>query len=415
VTASIALPARRSRLGLILLLGALTALGPFTIDMYLPALPTIGTELASSASTIQLTLTGTLVGLAVGQLVIGPLSDAIGRRIPLLAGTALHVVASLACVFAPDVAVLGVLRVLEGFGAAAGTVVAMAIVRDLYDGRAAATLLSRLILVLGASPVLAPTIGGELLRLTSWRGIFAALAVFSLVLLPLIALYLAESLPPERRRSASVASVARTIGGLAHDRVFVGLVLVAALTMGAVFSYVSGSSFVFQQQYGLDEQQYGLLFAACAVFLIGATQLNAYLLGRMEPRRLLVVAVVAATLSGLLLVAGATAGLGLAGVVVPLWLTVFFVGLAIPNAPALALGRHGEAAGTAAAALGATQFLVGALVAPLVGVLGNDAVAMGVTMASSLVVALVVLVAVVRPWELGDLEPAAELEAVAAD
>lgn len=406
MTPSLAPTGRRQRLGLIVLLGALTALGPFTIDMYLPALPTIGTELGASASMIQLTLTGTLIGLAAGQLVIGPLSDAIGRRSPLLAGVALHVVASALCVIAPNVEVLGVLRVLQGLGAAAGTVVAMAIVRDLYDGRAAATLLSRLILVLGASPVLAPTIGSWLLAVTSWRGVFVALAVFGLVLLPVTAVALQETLPPEHRRPTGVRSVARTLGELMHDRAFVGLVLVAGLAMSAVFAYVSGSSFVFQEQFGLSQLQYGLLFAACAVFLIGATQLNVYLLRWIEPRRLLVIAVVAGAVAGVVLLGSAVAGAGLVGVVGPLWITVFCVGLALPNAPALALSRHGEAAGTAAALLGAMQFGVGAIVAPLVGVLGNTAVAMGLMMTTGLLLALVVLVAVVRPWELADLDAA---------
>src|SRR3954468_20232977 len=165
-----------------LILGAFVAIGPLTIDMYLPALPTITRELETTSAAVQLTLTGTLIGLALGQLVLGPLSDALGRRRPLLAGTGLHVLASVLVLVAPNLAVLGALRVLQGVGTAAGAVIAIAIVRDLYDGRAAATMLSRLFLVLGAAPVLAPTIGGELLRYTSWRGIFALLAVYGVVM-----------------------------------------------------------------------------------------------------------------------------------------------------------------------------------------------------------------------------------------
>src|SRR5215210_5077759 len=194
-------PRRPSTARLALLLGAFVALGPLTIDMYLPALPTIREELATTSATVQLTLTGTLVGLALGQLVVGPLSDAFGRRRPLLAGAALHVVASLLVLVAPGIAVLGVLRVLQGVGCAATGVVAMAMVRDLFAGRAAATMLSRLFLVMGVAPVLAPTIGGELLRFTSWRGVFAFLAAYGVVLLAVGLWGVRETLPPERRRT----------------------------------------------------------------------------------------------------------------------------------------------------------------------------------------------------------------------
>ena len=294
---------------------------------------------------------------------------------------------------------------LQGVGAAAGAVVAMAIVRDLYAGRAAATLLSRLILVLGVAPVLAPTLGGWLLAVTSWRGVFVALVVYGLVLLPVTAMLLPETLPVERRRPAGVRSVVRTVRELLQDRAYVGLVLVAGLTFSAMFGYIAGSSFVFQQEYGLDEQQFGLLFGSCAVFLIAATQLNVWLLGRYEPRRILVVASVAGTMSAAVVLGAALTGLGgFVGIVLPLWGTLFFVGLALPNAPALALGRHGEAAGTAAALLGAVQFGVGAIVSPVVGLLGNDSVAMGLIMTSGLLLGLLVLVVVVRPWELADLD-----------
>jgi DHA1 family bicyclomycin/chloramphenicol resistance-like MFS transporter len=396
---------RGQRLTLIVVLGALIALGPLTIDMYLPALPLITTDLMTTSATIQLTLTGTLVGLALGQLIIGPLADALGRRRPLLFGTGLHVVASVLGAIAPNVAVLGGLRVLQGVGAAAGAVVALAIVRDLFSGRAAATLLSRLILVMGVAPVVAPTLGGELLRYTSWRGVFVALAVYGLVIIPLAAWTLKETLPPERRRSAAIGATLRTYGGLLRDRTFVGLVLVAGLTMAGLFGYVAGSSFVFQEQFGLDQQQFGLLFGAGAFWLIAATQLNAYLLRRYEPRQLLLSSVIAGTVAGLVLLAFALTGVGgLVGVLVPLWAVLFTVGLALPNSPALALGRHGEAAGTAAALLGAVQFGVGAVISPMVGVLGNDAVAMGAVVSGGLLLALAVLVVVVRPWELDDID-----------
>lgn len=394
------------RLRLVLTLGAFTALGPFTIDMYLPALPTITGELATTSASVQLTLTGTLLGLGLGQLAIGPLSDRFGRRRPLLAGVALHVIASLLCIVAPNVEVLGALRVLQGLGAAAGTVTAMAIVRDLYTGRAAATLLSRLILVMGAAPVLAPSLGAWLLAFTSWRGVFAVLALYGLLLLPVAARVLPETLPPQRRVTSGVVGTLRTYRGLLRDRTFVGLVLVAGLAMSAVMSYVSGASFVFQEQFGLNQQQFGLAFSSGAIWLILASQLNPVLLRRFEPQQLLLGAIAIAATASLLLVTVASTGVGgLFGVLVPLWMVLLAVGFGLPNAPAVALSRHGETAGTAAALLGATQFGVGALVSPLVGLLGNDAAAMSTTIASGLVLSLTVLVLVVRPWRLADAEP----------
>jgi DHA1 family bicyclomycin/chloramphenicol resistance-like MFS transporter len=384
-----------------LVLGGFVALGPLTIDTYLPALPTITRELETTSAAVQLTLTGTLIGLALGQLVLGPLSDALGRRRPLLAGTALHVLASLLVLVAPSLAVLGALRVLQGVGTAAGAVIAIAIVRDLYDGRAAATMLSRLFLVLGVAPVLAPTIGGELLRITSWRGIFALLAVYGVLMIVVGARMLPETLPPERRQNSGVRGTLAGYRGLFGDRAYVGLVLVAGLTMAGLFSYVSGSSFVYQGEFGLDEQQFGLLFGAGAFWLIAATQLNPVLLRRWSPQQLLVAGTVTGAAAGAALVTLAGTGTGgLPAVVGALWVVLFGCGLALPNAPALALSRHGDAAGTAAALLGAIQFGVGALVSPVVGLLGNDAVAMGSVVVTALVLAIAVLVFVVRPWEL---------------
>ena len=398
-------PTGWGRLRLVLVLGALIALGPLTIDMYLPALPTIVDDLETTSAAVQLTLTGTLVGLALGQLLVGPLSDTFGRRRPLLVGVGVHVLASLLILVAPNVAVLGGLRVLQGVGAAAASVVTMAIVRDLFVGRAAATLFSRLMLVLGVAPVLAPTIGGEVLRFTSWRGVFVVLAVMALILVVVAAVALPETLPPARRRPLGLRTTLSAFRGLLRDRTFVGLVLVAGLAMSGLFGYVAGSSFVFQEEFGLNEQQFGLLFGAGALFLIGATQLNAALLRRFEPRVLLPFGLLLATVAGaVLLVLAATGTGGIVGVVAPLWTVLFATGLVLPNAPTLALARHGEAAGTASALLGATQMGVGAIVSPLVGVLGNDAVAMGAVMTGGAVVALTVLVSVVRPWTLADME-----------
>ncbi|MEU2614701.1 multidrug effflux MFS transporter [Micromonospora sp. NPDC007271] len=396
------------RLRLVLVLGSLIAIGPLTIDMYLPALPAITTDLHTTSAAVQLTLTGTLAGLALGQLLIGPLSDAVGRRKPLLAGIGVHVVASVLCVVAPDIGTVGALRVLQGLGVAASAVVATAVVRDLFSGAAFAKLFSRLMLVMGVAPILAPTLGSGLLRWSDWRGVFVALAVFGVLLVTVAAFGLRETLPPERRRRGGVTATLRDYGTLLRDRTFVGLVLVTGLAMAALFAYVAGSSFVFQQRYGLDEQQFGLAFGAGAVGLITATQLNVRLLRRYSPQRILVTALGVGTAAGAALLAVAATGFGgLAAILATLWVVLAAAGLAMPNAPALALSRHGEAAGTAAALLGAVQFGVGALAAPLVGVLGTGSVAMATVVAGGMVTALAVLLVVVRPARLAEVEPAA--------
>lgn len=388
-------PTSRERLRIIAVLGALIALGPLTIDMYLPALPSIAVDLNTSSAAVQLTLTGTLIGLALGQLVIGPLSDIVGRRKPLIIGTGVHVLASLLCLIAPNVAVLGAFRGLQGLGAAAAAVVAMAVVRDLFSGRAAATVLSRLMLVMGVAPVLAPSLGGALLVVGSWRGVFGALAVLGVALMVLAIVALRETLPPERRRSAGVMPVVRTYRSLLRDGQFVTLVLVAALAMSAMFAYIAGSPFVLQEEFGLSEQQFGIVFAAGAIALIGASQLNVVLLGHFSPVRIVMSALSFAVIVGVVMSVLAELGVGgMFGFLLPLWLILGAVGLVMPNAPALALSRHGEAAGTAAALLGAAQFGSGAIIAPVVGLLGNDAVAVALVMVATSALALAALAAI---------------------
>ncbi|MBQ0902998.1 Bcr/CflA family efflux MFS transporter [Micromonospora sp. U21] len=396
----------RQRARLVLVLGAMIAIGPLTIDMYLPALPAITTGLQTTETAVQLTLTGTLLGLALGQLLVGPLSDVVGRRVPLLAGLALHVAASVLCVFAPSIAVLGVLRVLQGLGVAAATVVATAVVRDLFSGASFARIFSRLMLVMGLAPILAPTLGSGLLRWTDWRGVFAALAVLGALLIVVAALRLPETLPVVRRRRGGVGATLRDYRRLLNDRAFVGLVLVAGLAMAALFAYVAGSSFVLQEQYGLDEQQFGLAFGAGAVGLIGATQFNVRLLRRYTPQQILISALIAGTAAGLLLVMFAATGLGgLGTLLASLWLVLAAAGLALPNAPALAMTRHSEAAGTAAALLGAVQFGIGALSAPLVGLFGTGSVPMAIVIAGGMAAATLVMLLVVPRADLGTVDP----------
>ncbi len=380
---------------MIVVLGALVALGPLTIDMYLPALPRIADELGVSSSVAQLTLTGTLAGLALGQLIVGPLSDSLGRRRPLMGGIALHMLASLVCLFAPNIEVLSLARGLQGMGAAAAAVVAVAVVGDLFDDSAAATVMSRLMLILGVAPIVAPSLGAAVLLKASWHWVFAVLIVLAGALLLVAALALPETLPLRNRRPLQVRSIAATYLSLLRDLRFVALVVVGALGMAGLFAYIAGAAFVLQGRHGLDQQTFALVFGAGAVAFVAATQVNVLLLRRFSPQRILLWALAAATVVGAsFIVLSVTHTGGIYGFLVPVWAVLAMMGFVIPNAPAVALSRHHEAAGTAAALLGAAQFGVGAAIAPVVGLMGNDEIALSVVMTAGVGVALLALVAV---------------------
>lgn len=377
---------------LVLVLGALTAIGPLTVDLYLPGMPTIAREFAVSDAAVQATITGMLVGLAVGQLLVGPLSDALGRRKPLLGGLVLHMLSSVGCALAPTVGLLTLARGVQGFAGASVSVVTLAVVRDLYTGNAAASLLSRLMLVVGIVPVLAPSLGAVVLRLTSWRGVFVILAVVAVLLFALALVALRETLPRERRRPARPAAVLLTYRTLLSDRPFVALVVVGGAVFSSLFGYISGVSFALQDTYGLTTAQFGIVFAWNAMGLVFATQANPFLLRRFGSLQILRVAVLVGAGAGAVLVVATLTGVGgLPLVLACIWLILGACGFTFPNTPALALSRHGEAAGTAAALLGAAQFAVGGMAAPAVGAFGSgSAVPMAVVMATGMTVGALV-------------------------
>ncbi len=383
---------------LVLVLGALIAIGPLTIDMYLPAFPRIGDDLGASDSAVQLTLTGMLLGLAVGQLVIGPLSDAFGRRRPLVIGLCSHAVASALCAVAPTIGLLAAVRVLQGLSGAAISVVAMAIVRDLFAGVAVARIMSRLMLVIGLAPILAPSLGGLVLGFTSWRGIFVVLGCAAVALVVVATLGIHETLPPARRRPATMRASIVAYRSLLRDKVFVSLTVIGGSMLAAMFAYVSGASFVLQDGFGLDARTFGLVFGMNAAGLTITAQLNPVLLRWFTVRTVLSGAILGAVAaSAALLIVGLTGVGGLAAVLVPLALLVSLAGLSLPNTPALALTRHGEAAGTAAAVLGFVQFGVGAVIAPVVGVFGSRTAApMGGVMLAVTLLAAVLMFGVVQ-------------------
>ncbi|GAA1352437.1 multidrug effflux MFS transporter [Saccharothrix algeriensis] len=373
-----------------LLLGALCCLGPLSIDVYLPAFPAVAAEFGASESQVQLSLTAFIIGLSAGQLVVGPLSDAWGRRRPLLVGLGGYLVVSLVCALAPGAYWLAGLRFLQGVGVAAGFVVTLAIARDRFEGLAMARFMSLLMLVNGLGPVIAPVLGGQLLRVTTWRGTFVVLAGVALVLLVVLALRLPETLPPDKRRPAAVAPTLRVFRLLLADRVFLGYALASALSLGALFGYVAGAPFVLQGVFGLSPQGFSLVFAANSVSIFVAGLLNTLLTGRLLPRVLLHVGLGVGAAGGAGLLVAGLAGGGLVAFLAPLFAVTTSVGLLTPNAAALAMSRHPEAAGSASAVLGVTRFLVAGAMAPLVGAGGSASVVpMAAVMAAATLLALV--------------------------
>jgi DHA1 family bicyclomycin/chloramphenicol resistance-like MFS transporter len=386
-------------LRLILILGSLSAFGPLSIDMYLPAFPAISAGLHAGPSAVQLTLTACLIGLAVGQLVAGPLSDALGRRRPLLVGLGVYTVLSAACIVAPSVYTLAGLRFLQGLGGAAGIVIANAAVRDRYSGVAMARFLSTLMLVNGVAPILAPVVGGQLLRVMSWRGVFVVLTVIGLVLLVACLAWFDESLPPERRRSGGgLRDTLRAFRVLLADRSFAGYALSGGLAFAAMFAYISGSSFVLQDIFGLSPQRFGLVFGTNALGIVLVGQLNRVLVTRFPPRRVLAVAFAAALTGGVLLLVAVPAGWGLPAILPGLFAVVSSIGVILPNTRALAMTSYPDLAGTASAFVGVLQFAVGGLIAPLVGVAGTGtALPMAVVIAALAALGLVTFAVLTRP------------------
>ena len=348
------------------------------MDMYLPGLPAMTRDLGASASTGQLTLTGCMLGIAAGQLFIGPMSDWLGRRRPLLVGLVGYIAASLACAAAPSIWSLIALRFIQGTLGGAGVVIARAVVRDLFRGSAAARVFALLMAVMGVAPIFAPLVGGQALAVTSWRGIFVLLAGIGVPLLLATLMWLPETLPPERRHGGGFAATVRTFGRLLSDRSFTAPATSFSLAAAAMFAYIAGSSFVLEDVYGVSAQLFSLVFAVNSAGLIGFSQLGGRIVGRFGAARLLRVGLygVAAGASGALIATLANAGL--AALLISLFVMLSSSGLVYPNATAVALGEQEGALGSASALLGVGQFGAGALIAPLVGVAGSrDAVPMG--------------------------------------
>jgi len=366
------------------ILGAMAAIGPFSIDMYLPALPTLGEALGSTAGAAQASLAVFFLGMALGQVFYGPLADRYGRRLPLFIGLGVYTVASLVCALAPNIESLIAARLLQALGGCTGMVIARAIVRDVADERGAIRLMAKLMLVMGVAPIIAPIIGGALLGVIGWRGLFLCLAAYGAILLLVIALFLPETLPPERRRRDGLRQVLGVWRRLLGDGYFMGHALAGGLAIGGMFAYITASPFVFMQLHGVRAEDYGFYFGANALGIMLAGQVTARLVDRVAPARMLTAALTISAVAGLALLAVTITGFGgFAAIVATLFVYVSMIGAVLPLTAARAMAPHGAIAGNASALMGTLQFGAGALVGVAWGTLQN-----GTALPMALVVAL---------------------------
>jgi len=373
----------RKRLVIATILGSLSALGPLSIDMYLPAFPELAEEMGASPSLIQLSLTACLVGIAIGQLVIGPISDVKGRRKPLLIGMLVYAIVSALCIWSGSIWSFIVLRFLQGFAGAAGLVISRASVRDLYSGPELIRFMATLMIINGAAPILAPVIGAEIITLTSWKGVFAGLTLFGIIMVIGIYFVLGETLPTERRSRGGLGQTLRTFGLLLKDRSFIGYVMTQGFMMAAMFAYISGSSFVLQGIYELTTRQYSLVFGMNGLGIVLLGQVAGRMAHRVKGSSMLMAGLIYSVIGAIILISTILLDGPLPLVIIGLFAVVSSVGLVGTTANSLALEEQGSRAGSASAMLGMSSFLFGGIVAPLVGLGGEDT---AVPMASIMIV-----------------------------
>ncbi|WP_342451518.1 Bcr/CflA family multidrug efflux MFS transporter [Roseomonas nitratireducens] len=361
---------------LALILGALAGMGPFSVDMYLPAFPALAQSLETTPGAVQGTLAVYFLGMAVGQVFYGPVADRFGRRAPLFAGLGLFALASAVCAAAPDIGSLTLARLAQALGGCSGMVIARAVVRDVTDERGAVRLMASLMLVMSIAPIVAPLVGGAMLPVFGWRGIFVVLALYGAAMMLLIALYLPETLPPERRRRDGLVATLGIWWGLLRDARFMGHALAGGFIIGGMFAYIIGSPFVFMELHGVQPGHYGFYFGANAVGIMVVGQVASRLAQKVAPARLLPVVLAVAAVAGLaLLLVTATGAFGFRGIVVALFGYVAMIGAVMPLTVALGMGPHGRIAGNASALMGTLQFGIGAAVGAVLG-LAQDGTAL---------------------------------------
>jgi DHA1 family bicyclomycin/chloramphenicol resistance-like MFS transporter len=361
---------KTKRIGMAIVLGSFAGIAPLSTDMYLPSLPLLVEDLQSSTSVAQLTLTSSLLGMALGQLFIGPLSDQKGRRMPLVLSLIVYCLSSFLCAFAPSVWVLILLRFIQGVSGAGGMVISRAIVRDMYTGIELTKFFALLMLINGAAPILAPVAGGQLLQFTTWRGVFVVLGVLGVLMVSAAFFCVQETLAEENRIKGGVKNTLLTLRKLLTDKIFMGYVFTQGFVTAAMFSYISGSPFVIQNIFGASPQMFSIIFAINGLGIIIASQTTGRLAGKVKESLLLKIGLSISLFGGLLLVIMLAFGAGMAGVLPALFFVVSSVGIVGTTVFSLAMESQGKSAGSAAALLGLMPFILGSIMAPLVGI-GN--------------------------------------------
>ncbi|MDG3075104.1 Bcr/CflA family efflux MFS transporter [Bacillus halotolerans] len=375
-------PTGKERLALAFLLGMLAILGPLNIDMYLPSFPDIADDLSASASLVQLSLTACLIGLTIGQVIVGPVSDAQGRRKPLLICIFLFALSSLFCALSPNITTLVAARFLQGITASAGLVLSRAIVRDVFTGRELSKFFSLLMVITAVAPMIAPMTGGALLLLpfATWHTIFHFLTIIGFVLVLVIALRLKETLPPEKRIPSSIGTSVRTMGSLLKDRSFMGYALTVGFVHGGSFAYVSGTPFVYQDIYGVSPQVFSILFGINGLAIITGSFIIGRFGGIIHEKSLLRMVVITAMIATAVLLTMTMIHGPLAALVISIFVYMITIGMVLTSTFTLAMEKQGHRAGSASALLGMLPLLLGSIVSPLVGIDETTAVPMGAIM-----------------------------------
>ncbi|GAA0287810.1 DHA1 family bicyclomycin/chloramphenicol resistance-like MFS transporter [Gracilibacillus halotolerans] len=380
-----------------LILGVFSALGPFTFDMYLPAFPEMAEYFNTSASSIQGSLTASLLGVGLGQIIIGTMSDVYGRRTPLFISMIVFTLASLACAFAPNILTLVIMRFIQGFAGAAGLVISRAIARDLYSGVELTKFFAMIVLVSSVAPLVAPLSGGMILSFTPWMGVFIFLTGLGVLLTAMTFFRLKETLPKEKRVPANLKKLAINFGNLLRNKVFMGYALTQGLMMSGIFAYVAGTPFIYQKIHGVSPQVFSILFAVNGIALIIGAQVVNRLAGKMKALRLLRIGLILAVISSAAVFIVILANGPLYAIVITLFCLLFSLGVINPIAFTLAIETQGHIAGSASALLGVLPFLLGSISSPLVGIAGEySAIPFGIIIFTSTLLAACANIFLVR-------------------
>ena len=381
---------------LVVFLGMLTAITPLATDLYLPALPIMPGELNTTASNIQMTIGIMTFGVALGQLFGGPISDTMGRKLPLIVGNLLCVISGIICAFAPSIEILLLGRFLQGLTGSVGVVIAKAIARDFASGQELTKLFALLMMVNGLAPVLAPLIGGQLLLFTTWRVIFVILALFSAILL-VGSLLFHESLPKEKRVTGGVGVAVKNYITLIKDKPFLGQTLIQLFAFGGFFAYISGSSFVYQNIFNLSAQEFSYLFGINSCGIVLASAISSRVSNVITAKQLLTFSLWQLTIGSLLFLIAMIFEWSLITVTTILFFTVCTVSLFGSASFSMAMTNYGKMAGSASAILGFASMFAAGIVSPLVGIGGDHTgVPMGITMLVCAVLSLLCLYGLVE-------------------